>query len=155
MANGITNRGKIRMLDLFLTNTTPPNGFAIALVTANLPPGPDTDVMADIEEIVAGNGYASGGQLIGRNATGFPISGEDDVLDQGNVTMKDITFNAVGGVIPSSGDGVKFFVLTDDNSTVDDREVFAYVEFSGDPKFIEDTGILSIIGFKQSLIEPT
>ena len=153
--NGITNLGKIRMLDLFLTNITPPNGFAIALVTGNFPPGPDTNVLSDLEEIVTGNGYSAGGVAIERSAVGFPTSTEDDTTDQGNVTMKDITFTAAGGIIPSSGDGIQFFVLTDDNATIPDREVFAYVEFSGDPKIIEDTGILSILGFKQSLIEPT
>ena len=155
MTIGITNRAKIRRNNLFLRGDPAPNGFSIVLVTGSVEPGPDTKILGELDEIPAGNGYASGGEPINRDNIDFPISDENDDTDSGNVTMRDVTFNAVDGPIPSSGPGIKFFVLTDNNGTLSEREIFAYGEFEGAAKIIEETGILSIIGFKQSLIEPT
>lgn len=155
MAIGFTNRGKIRMLELLLQGASPPGGFAIALVTDNIIPGPDTNLFGDLEEIVSGNGYNPGGVAISRDLVGFPTALEDDALDKGSITMKDVTFTATGGTLPASGDGVKFAVLTDNNATIENREVYGYAEFTGAAKIVADTGVLSVLGLKFSLTEPS
>jgi len=155
MAIGWTNKGKVRMVELLLQGIIPPTGFAIALVTDNIIPGPDTNILGDLDEVISGNGYTIGGEVITRDVTGFPISTEDDTLDKGSVTMKDVTFTASGGTLPASGDGIKFAILTDTNATITNREVYAYAEFAGAAKILADTGVLSILGLKFSLIEPS
>ncbi len=153
MAIGFTNRGRLRFLQAALQDITL-TGFSIALVTVTVTPDADTKVLSELEEIIGGNGYSSGGEPIARSIVGFPISVEDDALDKGSVTMRDVFFTASGGTLPSSGLGVKFAVLTDNNPTVSNREVFGFAEFTGIAKILNDTEILSILALKLSLTEP-
>ena len=154
MAVGFTNRAKLRMLEAFFQDVFSQSGFAIALVTDTPAPDADTNVLADLTEIVAGNGYSSGGNAIARDNIGFPTSSEDDSADTGSLIMEDTFFTASGGILPASGDGVKFAVLTDNNTIIADREVFAYAEY-GAVKTLLDGQMLSVAGLKFTLKEGT
>jgi hypothetical protein len=130
---GVTNRGKLRLLQLALQNAAlPGGGFAVALVTAAVAPTADTDLLSDLTEIAAGNGYVSGGQNVNRDATDFDVATEDDVNDRAFVQIKDISWTASGGTIPASGAGARYAVLTDRNPTVASREVYAFWDLGGD-----------------------
>jgi len=121
---GWTNRGKKNVLDIVYRGATPPTNFYIALVTDT--PTADTNVMSDLTEIAAGNGYTSGGFELDRNSTDFDSLVEDDTGDQGELKIKDVSWLASGGSIPSSGDGALYAVMIDDNGTVSSREVWHY-----------------------------
>lgn len=82
-------------------------------------PGPDTNILSNLVEIAAGNGYAAGGEAVARNTTtGFDNLVEDDTNDLGKLQLQDITWTASGGSIPSSGDGARYPVLVDDGGNV-------------------------------------
>ena len=82
-------------------------------------PGPDTNILTDLTEITAGNGYTAGGETVARNlTTGFDSLTEDDANDQGTIQLQDVTWTASGGTIPLSGDGARYPVLIDDSNNV-------------------------------------
>jgi hypothetical protein len=82
-------------------------------------PGPKTNVLSDLQEITAGNGYTAGGEAVARNlTTGFDASVESDATDEATQQLKDVTWTAAGGTIPDTGDGTLFVVLTDNSSNV-------------------------------------
>lgn len=149
MSIGFTNRGKLRLLQMGLQDRVS-TGYFIALVTDTVAPNVDTNIFSELEEINSGNGYSSGGEPIARSVVGFPEDNEDDAIDKSSVTMRDVFFTADGGDLPSSGDGISFIVLTDDNATVSNREVLAFAEFNSE-KNLEDGEILSIIALLFSL----
>lgn len=121
---GWTNRGKYRRLKQLFDGSTLPTNFYVALVTADIIPNADTNMLGDLTEIAAGNGYTSGGISLSKNTTDFPTVSESDTKDRGNIDIKDVTFTASGGQIPASGNGARYAVLTDDNASVIDREVY-------------------------------
>ncbi len=123
---GFTKKGKAKLLDWALRQTAPPTNLYIAIVTAAAVPTADTNTLGELVEIAAGNGYAQGGVSINLDATDFDTLTEDDANDRALIQIKDIPITASGGVIPSSGADGEYVVLTDDNPTVDDREVYYY-----------------------------
>lgn len=123
---GWTNKGKAAIMDGYFRATGIPTSFYVALVTADSTPDADTNTMADLTEIAAGNGYTSGGEAIDRNDTDFDSLTENDTDDRGDLQIKDITWTASGGSIPDSGTGARWAVLTDDHTTVASREVYCY-----------------------------
>jgi hypothetical protein len=127
---GWTNRGKKNCLSLFTgEGYSAPTTFYLALVKST--PTAATNVLGDLTEITAGNGYAAGGVAVARNNTIW-TSVEDDGADEGYVSAINITFtNTGGGTIPSDAAGATHGVLTDDNGTLASREVFAYGSFGG------------------------
>jgi len=129
---GWTNRGKQAILDAYFRNTGAPTNFYVALVTSATAPDPDTNVLGDLTEIAAGNGYTSGGYQLDRNSTDFDTLTEDDANDRALVQVKDVSWTASGGPIPASGNGARYAVLTDDDGTVANREVLAYWDLSSD-----------------------
>jgi hypothetical protein len=129
---GWTNKGKMSILDAYFRNNGAPTNFYVALVTSATAPDADTNLMSDLTEIAAGNGYTSGGYQLTRNATDFDTLTEDDNNDRGLVQIKDVVWTASGGSIPGSGDGARYAVLTDDNVTVASREIYAYWDLSSD-----------------------
>lgn len=128
---GWTNRGKYNELNIIFRNAAEPTNFYLALVTAATIPNPDTNTMADLTEIAAGNGYTSGGQSLNRDAVDFDVLTEDDAADVAYIQIKDISWTAAGGAIPSAGDGASYIVLTDDAGVVANREVWAYWSLGG------------------------
>jgi hypothetical protein len=113
-------------------NGTEPTTFYVALVTSAAAPTADTNTLGDLTQIAAGNGYTSGGIAVARNTTDFDTLTEDDTNDRGDLQIKDLTWTASGGSIPGSGNGARYAVLTDDNGTVNSREVYAYWDLTSD-----------------------
>ncbi len=141
---GFTNKGKALLLNATFKNTGAPTAFYVALVTSATAPDADTNVMSDLTEIAAGNGYTSGGIQVTRDATGFDSGAtEDDANDRGTIQIKDLVWTASGGSIPGSGNGARYAVLTDDDGTVNNREIFAYWDLSSD-RSITDGNTLTL-----------
>lgn len=136
MSDGITNRGLAMLLRCTFRNqtTTPAAAYYLALVKSTASLSFDTNTWSDVSahEIAAGNGYTANGQLYTSNSTDFPTLTEDDTNDLASLTLKDVTWNASGGPIPSSGDGARYLVLMDNNATPASREVFAWFDLQID-----------------------
>jgi len=140
---GFTNRGKKLIEDVYFRGATPPSTFYMALVTSAAAPTADTNVLSDLTEIAAGNGYTSGGLAVARNGTDFPTLTEDDTNDLSKVIIKDLVWTAAGGNLPASGSGARYAVLIDDNATVGSRQVIAYFDLAS-ARTISDTQTLTL-----------
>jgi hypothetical protein len=123
---GWTNRGKYLIESTYFRAAAAPANFYLALVTVAVAPGPDTNILSDLTEIVAGNGYDAGGKSVARNATDFDVLTEDDSADRAFIQIKDESWTAAGGTLPASGAGARYAVLLDDNATPANRQVLAY-----------------------------
>lgn len=129
---GFSNRGMKMVLDTFFRAATAPTNFYVALVTSAAAPTADTNVLSDLTEIAAGNGYTTGGYQLARNITDFDFLNEDDINDRLVLQIKDVPWVAAGGPIPSSGAGARYAVLTDDNVTVGSRQVIFWWDLGAD-----------------------
>lgn len=129
---GWTNKGKVRVMNGFFRATNIPTNLYVALVTSATAPTADTNTFSDLTEIAAGNGYTAGGFQLNRNATDFDTLSEDDTNDRGDLQIKDVAWTASGGPIPSSGDGARYAILTDDDATQANREIIAFWDLSSD-----------------------
>lgn len=125
---GVTNRGRKMFLKWALQQVSLPANFFMALVTDTFVPDVDTNLMSDLEEIAAGNGYTAGGYSLNPDATDFNSLNEDDTNDRADVTVKDVDWTAAGGSIPASGGDARYAVLTDDDATVANRNVLAWFD---------------------------
>lgn len=125
MANSATNRGKYNLLSHRYRGATLPSAMYVALCTAATTPTPDTNVLGDLTEIAAGNGYTSGGYSLTPGATDFDTLVEDDTNDWAYVQAKDVVWTASGGNLPASGSGASWAVLLGPHATVGSREVDA------------------------------
>lgn len=123
---GLTNKGKMRILEAIFNGGTLPTNFYVALVTSAAAPDADTNTLSQLTEIAAGNGYTSGGYQLTKNSTDFPSLTEDDSGNKGTIKIKTLTWSASGGPVPASGSGARYAVLTDANGTVGSREVWAW-----------------------------
>lgn len=132
MSSFMTNRGVYLLAAYAFRGATIPANFYVALITSGTTPTVDTNTMADVTEIAAGNGYTSGGFQLSRNSTDFDVLSEDDTGDLGSLQIKDIVWTASGGSIPASGNGARYAVLTDDNGTVGSREVYMWWDLTSD-----------------------
>ena len=132
MANGWTNKGKAHVLGIAFRNATEKTNYYVALVTSATTPVADINTLSELTEIAVGNGYTAGGYQLTPNSTDFDVLTEDDANDKGLVQIKDISWTASGGSIPGSGAGARYAVLTDDNVTVDSREVYVWWDLSSD-----------------------
>ncbi len=125
---GLTNRGKARLLEMVFRRLynggALPGHFYVALVTDAAAPGPDTNVLGDLTEIAAGNGYAA--YELTPGVADFDMLQEDDGNDRGRIQIADVVWTASGGPIPASGDGARYVVLTDDHDHATEREVLAW-----------------------------
>lgn len=149
---GWTNKGKMSILEAYFRNTGAPTNFYVALLTSATSPTQDTNTMADHTQIATGNGYADGGFSLTRNATDFDVLNEDDTNDRGDIQIKDVVWNASGGPIPSSGNGARWAVLTDDNVTVSAREIYAYWDLVSD-RSVSDGQSLTLQNLELRLTE--
>jgi hypothetical protein len=132
MASGWTNRGKYKTLGVRYRGETNPTNFYLLLATSATAPDVDTNVVSDLTQIAAGNGYTSGGFSLTPGATDYDVWTEDDTNDRALVQMKDIVWTASGGSIPDSGDGARWAVHTDDNATPASREIDQYFDLVSD-----------------------
>jgi len=127
---GWTNRGKYMMLGWAYHGEAIPTNFYVALLTDASAPTADSNVMSDHTQIATGTGYTDGGYQLTPGGTDFDVWTEDDVNDRGLIQLKDIVWTASGGDIPNSGDGARYAVLTDDDGTVANREIYHYWDLS-------------------------
>jgi hypothetical protein len=123
---GFTNRGKFLILQGVFRNTGLPTNFFVALVTSATAPSDTTNVLSDLTEIAAGNGYTAGGISLTKNSTDFSTLTEDDVNHIAKILVKNLVWTASGGTLPASGAGARYAVLLDDNATVGSRQVLAF-----------------------------
>lgn len=128
----LTNKGKLKALGGWLRNDAPPTNFYIALVTAATVPSADTNVLGDLTQITAGNGYTDGGFQLTPNSTDFDVLTENDTDDRGEIQIKDVAWTAAGGALPSAGSPARYAILTDDNATMASREVYAWWDLGAD-----------------------
>ena len=145
---GWTNRGKVSILDAYFRNNGAPTNFYVALVETT--PTADTNLLSDLTEVESANGYGTGGISLDRNSTDFDTLTEDDGADKGKIQIKDISWTASGGPIPSAGN-ITHAVLTDDNATEANREVYAY--WSLGTISIPDGATLTLQDLEQDLNE--
>ena len=133
MASFWTNRGVFGLLATFFRAdaTYEPTGFSVALVKSTAPVAKTTNVWADLSanEIAAGNGYTAGGITLNRNATDFDVTTEDDTGNRAYSQIKDLTWTASGGPIPSSGGGARYAILLDDDAA---KNVIAVADLGSD-----------------------
>lgn len=129
---GFTNRGKYLLMGAYFRNETEPANFYVALVTSATAPTQDINTLSQLTQIATGNGYTDGGYQLTPNATDFPDWTEDDTGDMGVIKVKDVVWTASGGPLPSSGNGARYAILTDDNATVGNRQVIAYFDLVSD-----------------------
>jgi hypothetical protein len=127
MASGITNRGKLRILEWAFRDVSVPTNFYVALCTDANTPDQDTNVLSDLTEINTGNNYNAGGYQLAPGVTDFDVASEDDSGDLAYVQIKDVAWAASGGPIPASGSDARWAVLTDDAS---DGEVIAWFDLT-------------------------
>ena len=130
MASGITNKGKVWILEVAFRNQmnagSTTTDMYVALVTAVSPPDQDTDVWSDISsnQIAAGNGYTAGGGgadaatdgTLTRNTTDFDVKISDadaNTNNYGYIQVRNVQWAASGGAIPDSGVGASYAVLMD------------------------------------------
>lgn len=138
-----TNRGAFRLLKQFGHGSALPSEYYLALVQATPAPTVDTNLMSDLAEIAAGSGYTSGGVVVNRNVTDFDVISEDDTTNRAIAQLKDYIFTASGGNIPPSGSGFRYIVLTDNNATVANREVYMFWDL-GSVNTILDTQFMPL-----------
>lgn len=149
---GWTNRGKYLILQSFFRNTGAPTVFYLALFDSSVAPTADTNVVSDLGQIPAGNGYTSGGISVARNATDFDVLTEDDANDRALIQLKDEVWTASGGNLPGSGTGARYAGLTDDNATVGSRQVVAFFDLSSN-RVVSDTQSLTLQNVEMRLTE--
>jgi hypothetical protein len=152
MASGITNRGKKNLLDYVFRNAAEVTNFFIALVTSAAVPTADTNTFSELTEVAAGTGYTAGGISLARNATDFDVLTEDDANDRALVQLKNIVWTASGGSVPTSGNGARYAILTDDNGTPANREVWTYWDLASD-RTVSDGQTLTLIDCEMRLTE--
>ena len=127
---GWTNKGKMRLLETIRGVALPTNFYA-ALVTSATAPDADTNTLSQLTEVSTGNGYTTGGISLTKNATDFDTIAEDDSGNHGSLKIRDLVWTASGGTLPAS-DSARYAVITDDDGTVGDREIWFYFDLASD-----------------------
>lgn len=140
---GWTNKGKAKVLGRAFRADATPTNFYVALLTSATAPTADTNLMSDHTQIAAGNGYTSGGYQLTPGSTDFDVLTEVDATDHALLQIKNVIWTASGGPIPASGNGARYAVLTDDNGTVANREIYAYLDLVSD-RSVSDTQTLTL-----------
>lgn len=153
MASGWTNKGLAHVLGIVFRGVTPPTNYYVALVTSEDVPDADTNTLGQLTEIANGNGYVTGGYQLNRNSTDFDVLTEDDTGDEGLVQIKDLVWTAATGNLPASGDGARYAVLTDDNGTIANREVYAWWDLVSD-RTVSVTQTLTLQDLELSIGQP-
>ncbi len=135
MASGVTNIGKIRLLELGLRDTqdsaaadTSPMYMALATSAMSLS---STTILFDTSTQIfsdTAGGYTDGGLAIERDGSSLTVwdTLTDTAGDYGLIRLKDLVWTGTGGTLPRSGTGAFYAVLTDDNDTVGSRQVYAW-----------------------------
>jgi len=144
---GFTNKGKYRLLET-LRGVSLPSNMYVALCTSAAAPTQDTDTLSEMTQIGTSTGYTSGGISLNMDTTDWSAIVEDDTNDDSEITIKELVWTASGGTLGAA----RYAVLTDDNATEDDREIWAYYDL-GEDKSASSGQTLSLSGFKLKLAE--
>jgi len=131
MASNWTNRGLQLMFAHVFRGVALPANFYVALITSAAIPTKDTNTLGELTQIQAGNGYTAGGIAVARNSTDFDVLTEDDAADVAVLQAKDLVWMPTGGPIPASGAGAAYAVITDDNATPANRNVYGFLDLAG------------------------
>lgn len=143
MASGWTNRGKYKVLGWSFRGVTIPTNYYIVLCTSAATPTVDQDTFSGLTQVSTGNGYTAGGTSLNKNATDWDTWTQDNVTnDDAFIQLKDIVYTASGGTLPAS-DSARWAVLTDDNATLNSREVYAFFDLVSDRQ-VSDTQTLTL-----------
>jgi len=130
MASGITNKGKVWILEIAFRNQmnagSTTTDMYVALITDTSTPDEDTDVWSDLSsnQIANGNGYTHGGGgadaatdgTLTRNTTDFDVKISDadaNTNNYGYIQVRNVQWAAAGGAIPASGDPASYAILMD------------------------------------------
>lgn len=144
---GFTNRGKYNILGQYFQNYdlsgNIPVNFYVALVTSAAAPIHSINTLNELTEITTGAGYTAGGFELTAVSGDFDNLTENDAGSAAYVQIKDVSWTAAGGSIPSAGDGARYAVLTDDNATLGSREIYAYWDLSS-PRQVSDGQTLTL-----------
>ena len=130
--SGFTNKGKFHIFGHAFVDVAVPTNYYVALVTSAVAPTADHNTLGQLTEIAAGNGYTTGGIQLTPGAVDFDVHTEDDANDRAIVQIKNLVWTASGGSLPGSGDGARYSILTDDNATVANREIYGYFDLTSD-----------------------
>lgn len=148
---GWTNRGKFACLGYWCRSTDPLTlQFYMALVKST--PDQDDNLMSDLTEVAAGNGYTAGGEPVARSAAGWDVLTEDDGNDWALCQVADEVWTAAGGDLPSDSVGATYAVITDDDAVVANREVYHYGSLGG-ARVVSTGQTLTIQNFEVRLTE--
>ena len=137
MSSGLTNIGKQRLLEMALRDTqdsaaadTAP--MFLALITSATVPTDTMLTFTELTEIAAGNGYTSGGDVVTRDGSDLTVwdNSTDTAGSYGRIQLKDFVWTASGGNLPASGSGASYAILLDDNSTVANRQIYAWFDLT-------------------------
>lgn len=135
-----TVNGLKALLEWGFMQQNEPATFYAALLTPDSPRG---ETLGECEEIPMGNGYAAGGIAVPRSTSGFTdLLTTWNPVNHSELEIASKTFSAAGGQIPRYGFAQKI-ALTDDNATVDDREVICIFDFD-DPVTVTNGKILVV-----------
>ena len=129
MASYFTNRGAKLLLDYGLGATTAPSTYYAILLTNNSAPTVDSNTIADCEEIVAGNGYTSGGNSYTK-AQIFPDAAvQNNTSNYSTLKIEEVHFNAAGGTVPVPPNAaIRWIAITTNEATVADRQIIAVLD---------------------------
>ena len=139
-------------MDLIRGAAVPAN-YNVALCTADTTPTYDTNVLSDLTEIAAGNGYSTGGVSLESSAVGFTSLVENDTDDRAEMKARNIEITSTGGVIPASGNPARYAAITDNNATVADR-IIIFVLDLGSNRTIPDGETMIIENSEFRLQQP-
>ena len=150
MADGTTDKGKALMLGYTFDGSTVPTNFYLTLCTSTTTPTRATNLLSDLEECAAGNGFVSGGAALAAGSA-FTVTESDGAGGIGaKCVADDVSFIASGGSLPSSG-SARWAVLLNGNTS--SSSVIAYYDLSSD-RVVTDTQTLTIKACEIDLNEP-
>ena len=157
-AQGITDRGKMWMVAWAFEDTTASDTLFIMLCTSDVTPDADTETFATLTPIASGNGYTSTGGIGATEGFLLTNAGTDfntitEASGYAYIRIRDIVWTATSGPIPSSGDGARWAVLTDNNTTIDSREVLAWFDLAED-RSVADGNDLTLEDLELRLTAP-
>jgi hypothetical protein len=136
MASGVTNTGKIRILEHAFRNTRDTAAFDtvgiwyMALSDSTATFSVTSTTFDTTSEIATGNGYTGGGDTIGRDTTDWDTLAIDTASNYGYIRLKDIVWTASGGNIPDTGLGASYAVLLGNDTAVGSRQIYAWFDLT-------------------------
>ena len=136
MSSGVTNTGKIRILEHAFRNTRDTAAFdtvGIWYMALSDSTAVFTAVSATFDtasEVAVGNGYTGGGDTIGRDTTDWDTLSIDTTSDYGFIRLKDLVWTASGGNLPDTGLGAQFAVLLGNDTAIGSRQVYAWFDLT-------------------------